>query len=784
MRRFITSVLLVSLSLFVALAESSLEDFVPVPGMTIGEDFIAFEAEATMSPLGLWEIIGPDDVRYKDSGMFPPINRTHVEFTGNDKNGGDATSPLDYTFRCPKTGTYCLGARLFQRLEGEPDDKCNDVYVRMSGNFTSGNASVSLSDLQHDQKFFGRGVDTWGALYSLEVHSTGYKGAAMYNLTKGEVYTLTVSGRAQRTNIDYWLLYDTSLPITLAGHKDLMGVNDALYRPVIYNCNSYDAVDMNYTGIDGFVDASIQRINDLKILQVKDRLQWAAAQMVYQGTNGDAFFTINAMQESDGESSYRLRVNGELIGEVTNDRIYGTDIADYTIQSHRLNASEVALDNGDTICVEFNNTTNGLVPEGDVTATSRGRWLSLDICTTGDFATYVFSLLSDEESLQLNDSLILGLDKLLPFNVDDDLEWMSTDSDVVSVDDEGQVLALQEGVATIRVQTVNGEFEDSCLIVVYNSLPFASEAIAIPGVIEAENFDVGGEGKAYHDVLPYNAGNTYRQGENVDIEECTDGGYNLKLTQEGEWLVYTLEVVDTGAYSFHYNVASASDNCEFNICIDGEVFMPSVVVNNTGGLNEFKTYVVEGLDLSLGRHVLKLSFETDGIDMSWMGFFLPSTVFKVTDVTLSTHSFRLDADDEKELEAVVLPVVAEDKSLTWSSSDEHVARVDSWGVVTGLNQGKAYIKASSADGLVADSAQVSVFGYTAGVDELQALVSVFPNPSASGVFLLYDDCYWQVFDFLGLKVAEGETATVDISTLGRGVYILTKENACQRLLYK
>ena len=160
--------------------------------MTIGPNYIAFEAEATKSPLGKWEIVKPGDSRYLDKKLVPPIGETHLEFTGNNPSVGEPNSPLEYKFICPKTGTYRLGARLYQRLMGQPEDKCNDVYVRMAGDFTTAN-NIPTYELKQNLKFFGRGVDKWGALYSLESHNFGQH-PAIYNLKEGELYTLTVSG--------------------------------------------------------------------------------------------------------------------------------------------------------------------------------------------------------------------------------------------------------------------------------------------------------------------------------------------------------------------------------------------------------------------------------------------------------------------------------------------------------------------------------------------------------------------------------------------------------------
>src|SRR2546421_9797744 len=47
--------------------------------------------------------------------------------------------------------------------------------------------------------------------------------------------------------------------------------------------------------------------------------------------------------------------------------------------------------------------------------------------------------------------------------------------------------------------------------------PFRGSAFAIPATFEAEDFDLGGEGVAYHDKVPGNAGGQYRTSEEVDI---------------------------------------------------------------------------------------------------------------------------------------------------------------------------------------------------------------------------------------------------------------------------
>ncbi|MFP5039828.1 right-handed parallel beta-helix repeat-containing protein [Parasediminibacterium sp. JCM 36343] len=58
-------------------------------------------------------------------------------------------------------------------------------------------------------------------------------------------------------------------------------------------------------------------------------------------------------------------------------------------------------------------------------------------------------------------------------------------------------------------------------------------AATVPGQIEAENYDKGGEGISYHDTTFGNTGGQYRF-DDVDIQTCSEGGYNVGWLSTGE----------------------------------------------------------------------------------------------------------------------------------------------------------------------------------------------------------------------------------------------------------
>ena len=84
-------------------------------------------------------------------------------------------------------------------------------------------------------------------------------------------------------------------------------------------------------------------------------------------------------------------------------------------------------------------------------------------------------------------------------------------------------------------------------------------------------------------------------------------------------------------------------------------------------------------------------------------------LIEVEDVDITSDTEVLLPDDVKTLTAVVTPDTALDKSLSWTSSDESVATVDSQGAVTAISMGTATIKAETSNGCF-DTCQIVVSG--------------------------------------------------------------------------
>jgi hypothetical protein len=124
-------------------------------------------------------------------------------------------------------------------------------------------------------------------------------------------------------------------------------------------------------------------------------------------------------------------------------------------------------------------------------------------------------------------------------------------------------------------------------------------------VIQAEDFDLGGEGVAYHDTSPGNNGNAYRD-ENVDIEPSSEQGFNVGWIDAGEWLEYTVDVAGPRRYTIEARVASAADGGAFRIEKAGQDLTGPVTAPPTGGWQNWTTVTGE-LVLDAGVQRLRLS---------------------------------------------------------------------------------------------------------------------------------------------------------------------------------
>jgi len=145
--------------------------------------------------------------------------------------------------------------------------------------------------------------------------------------------------------------------------------------------------------------------------------------------------------------------------------------------------------------------------------------------------------------------------------------------------------------------------------------PYTGTPIEMPGTVEAENFDNGGEGVAYHDLEPVNTTNQYRISEGVDVEANNNGGYHVTNTIKGEWTEYTIHVVAGATFSLSAVIASTNASSNFKVQIDGQDVAGKITVPQTAGMQDWVTVNAVTQPISAGLHTMRILWEASGINL-------------------------------------------------------------------------------------------------------------------------------------------------------------------------
>lgn len=144
--------------------------------------------------------------------------------------------------------------------------------------------------------------------------------------------------------------------------------------------------------------------------------------------------------------------------------------------------------------------------------------------------------------------------------------------------------------------------------------PFRGSPHRIPGVVEAEDFDAGDADAAYHDLTEANEGADYRGQTQVDIERRPDAsnGHGIGWTRAGEWLRYTVQATEPGAYTLEIPLASDNAGGRFRVEFDGKDVSGLVTVPDTGGWTKLQTIRIDGVRVPAGVSVMKVIMDADG----------------------------------------------------------------------------------------------------------------------------------------------------------------------------
>lgn len=221
-----------------------------------------------------------------------------------------------------------------------------------------------------------------------------------------------------------------------------------------------------------------------------------------------------------------------------------------------------------------------------------------------------------------------------------DLVWTSSDEAVATVDGDGLVTAIGAGTAEIKVSAADVNLSSSCLVTVV----VPAEGITVPDKLD----------------LVLNGQNTANLNAMATPEDATDVTLTYVSSDEK---VATVD--ETG-------MVTAVGNGEADITISLTQTFPAA----TGETATAETSA-QPINLTAVTHV--------------------TVTTAVESISFDKNEGVLTVGNTHQIKATVSPENASDQTLTWTSSDESIATVDSSGNVAAKAAGSATITASVGD---------------------------------------------------------------------------------------
>lgn len=257
----------------------------------------------------------------------------------------------------------------------------------------------------------------------------------------------------------------------------------------------------------------------------------------------------------------------------------------------------------------------------------------------GQTGSEVTGVVISSKTLTLKKNATANLSAVVyPLNAADiSVSWKSSNSNIVSVDQNGKVTAKNvAGTATITVTTNSGNKQDSCTVTVEDDQ--ASSTVAVTGVTVSPtslSLKTGGSGSLTATVAPEDATNT-------KVNWSSSNSSVASVDQNG--------LVTAGSVTGTAKITATTEDGNFKaVC--------NVTVSSSD-----------------------------------------STTVKVTSITINPSSCSIQVGDERTLATQIAPSGATNKSVEWSSANSSIATVDQTGKVHGVKKGTVNITATAKDG--------------------------------------------------------------------------------------
>jgi uncharacterized protein involved in high-affinity Fe2+ transport len=204
-------------------------------------------------------------------------------------------------------------------------------------------------------------------------------------------------------------------------------------------------------------------------------------------------------------------------------------------------------------------------------------------------------------------------------------------------------VTLPAGVQTLKIAQDNGGWNIHYLTFAKTEAPYNGTAVTVPGLVQAANYDTGGQGAAYN-VTSVNGGADGYRTDGVNLETTSDtldttgsgAAEDLGWTTSGQWFKYTVNVAKPGTYTVSLRVASPTADADaFHIDnSSGQNVSGNVGIPATGGYQDWTTVTANVTLPFAGAQTLTVDQDSGGWNIHYLSFAYGSQPFSGTAVAL------------------------------------------------------------------------------------------------------------------------------------------------------
>ncbi len=291
--------------------------------------------------------------------------------------------------------------------------------------------------------------------------------------------------------------------------------------------------------------------------------------------------------------------------------------------------------------------------------------------------------------------------------------WSSSNSSVVTVTSDGEIIAISPGTATVTVTTDDGGKTATATVNVIKPI-VSVESITINK--ESTDIYVGDNEQLYATISPANATNqnVNWSSSNTNIVTVSSSGLIVGIREGNATITATSEDGNKSAV-INVNVNTKNvpvDNIYLsktntNLYVGGSEQLHAIldpvdatnqnvswISSNTGVVTVSQTGLIEGI--KKGSATVTVTSE-DGNKSAAINVSVLERTISVEGIALNKTYTQIDEGDNEQLYATIIPENATNQNVRWSCSNTSIVTVSSSGLIIGVSEGEAQVSATSID---------------------------------------------------------------------------------------